>query len=120
MWTLARGLRMAHVESLNRSEGRFDWEQNIDPKGPAEGFWPYLVREQADNGSWYLDKAYWNVSESICTGWALLCLSEGVVGYEGVIHDVKATAKVPKDGHIELIAESFKTQTPEITEQEDH
>lgn len=59
MWTQARALRLAGVETLVNGGITFDWETGeangngqVSPPGAREGYFPYLVRQQTATGHW--------------------------------------------------------------------
>ncbi len=112
MWTVARALRMAGVSRLNTPDGLFDWQRNCTAAGDVhEGFWPYLVRTQKPDGHWR-DAGVFHYPDELATAWAVLCLSEGVVGPDAVWHDVEVTASLPADTGNELVAGGFAEHEP--------
>ncbi|NOY82784.1 MAG: hypothetical protein GXP31_17435 [Kiritimatiellaeota bacterium] len=115
MWTVARALRMAGVTHLNTPDGRFDWQRNLAAPGDVhEGFRPYLVRTQRPDGHWE-DAGVFHYPDELTTAWAILCLSEGVIGPDAVWRDVEVTVSLPADTGNELAAGSFAEQGPHVS-----
>jgi len=113
MWTVARALRMAGVTHLNSPTGPFDWQRNITPpEDPHEGFWPFLIRTQRADGSW--DGRPHGYNDEFTTAWAVLCLSEGVVGSKTILRDVEVTANLPGDVRNSIVPDSWAGPPPHI------
>ena len=90
MWTTARALRLNSVSLLVDKNGTtFDWETGEDqanigvlpPNNDVhEGYFPWLLRKQASNGSWAATVNTGNWKTSLNTAWGILILQPTVFG----------------------------------------
>ncbi|MCK5801931.1 MAG: hypothetical protein KAI66_03825, partial [Lentisphaeria bacterium] len=112
MWTVARALRMADITTLHAPAGTFDWQRNrTAADADTEGFWPFLVRTQKEDGSWD-NPSILDYATVLDAAWKALCLSKGVVGIPDAVRDVRVTCSLPEDDHVELLRFSVDDTIP--------
>jgi hypothetical protein len=89
MWTTARALRLNETDKLVNGGETFDWEtgeHDSDPGAvpgpghPREGYFPFLVRTQAANGSWPAGVNPSNWTTNLNNAWGVLILQPTVFG----------------------------------------
>lgn len=89
MWTTARALRLNGSSSLTNPNGTFDWQTGEQPPGsgtvnpnggPNEGYFHFLVRTQAADGSWAPTVNTFDWTLNLNTAWGILILQPTVFG----------------------------------------
>ena len=116
VWTVTRALRMANVTHLNTSLGRFDWQRESTWNGTYGGYWPWLISKQQDSGQWLRGNPSYN-NLAIWTAFAVLTLTEGVIGEKTVVRDVKVVSRIPNNEKLQLLDDSFLYLKPQIKDE---
>jgi uncharacterized repeat protein (TIGR01451 family) len=90
MWTQARALRLAGRPTLvDMNDVTFDWQTGVDQATPGvlppdndvhEGYFPFLVRTQAVDGSWAATVNTSSWTQNLNTAWGVLILLPTVFG----------------------------------------